>query len=299
MADLAAAVHVDPAVLRYTAQLAEATRATRVRARGVGARRDGDRARGQGLGGRRGPHFVLPDDVKALAQPVLAAPDRARSRGGVPRHHRRDHHRPRARRDARPQARQAVMTWPMSLLTQRAPGRRSVPATPVGATARAAGIARDAAGWRPALRRLLAPGSDGRPSVGGRCSGGGRRRRGVTSAGSTGGRGDRAPGLLSAIGFVLGRPAYEVERRPGRSRRGGRAGAVGELTIPTRRTGRSCPRGSSCRSAPAAASSPCRGSTRAQVHEESFTIPTQRRAVLPLGPVRSVRGDPLDLLRRR
>jgi uncharacterized protein (DUF58 family) len=35
-----------------------------------------------------------------------------------------------------------------------------------------------------------------------------------------------------------------------------------------------------------------------QAHEELFTIPTQRRAVLTMGPVRSVRQDPLDLMRR-
>ena len=34
-------------------------------------------------------------------------------------------------------------------------------------------------------------------------------------------------------------------------------------------------------------------------HEELFTIPTQRRAVIVVGPVRSVRADPLSLLRRQ
>jgi uncharacterized protein (DUF58 family) len=34
-------------------------------------------------------------------------------------------------------------------------------------------------------------------------------------------------------------------------------------------------------------------------HEDLFAIPTTRRAVVPVGPVRSVRGDPLGLLRRR
>ncbi|QPE04964.1 DUF58 domain-containing protein [Microbacterium schleiferi] len=34
-------------------------------------------------------------------------------------------------------------------------------------------------------------------------------------------------------------------------------------------------------------------------HDELFTIPTQRRAVLTLGPVTSVRSDPLGLLQRR
>ena len=36
-----------------------------------------------------------------------------------------------------------------------------------------------------------------------------------------------------------------------------------------------------------------------QVHEDLFTIPTARRAVIVVGPVRSVRADPLHLLRRQ
>ena len=35
------------------------------------------------------------------------------------------------------------------------------------------------------------------------------------------------------------------------------------------------------------------------VHEEVFAIPTTRRAVVTVGPVRSVRGDPLGMVRRR
>lgn len=35
------------------------------------------------------------------------------------------------------------------------------------------------------------------------------------------------------------------------------------------------------------------------VHEDVFAIPTTRRAVVVVGPVRSVRGDPLGLMRRR
>ncbi len=35
------------------------------------------------------------------------------------------------------------------------------------------------------------------------------------------------------------------------------------------------------------------------VHEDVFAIPTTRRAVVVVGPVRSVRGDPLGLVRRR
>lgn len=33
-------------------------------------------------------------------------------------------------------------------------------------------------------------------------------------------------------------------------------------------------------------------------HEEIFSVPTSRRAVIPIGPVRSVKSDPLQLLRR-
>src|SRR5699024_3749448 len=34
-------------------------------------------------------------------------------------------------------------------------------------------------------------------------------------------------------------------------------------------------------------------------HEELFAVPTRRRAVLVVGPVRSVRDDPLSLMRRQ
>ena len=71
MADLAGTVHVDPAVLRYTAQLAEATRndpATRV---GVSVRGSLAMIRvAKVYAAAQGRHFVLPDDVKALVAPV-------------------------------------------------------------------------------------------------------------------------------------------------------------------------------------------------------------------------------------
>lgn len=35
-----------------------------------------------------------------------------------------------------------------------------------------------------------------------------------------------------------------------------------------------------------------------ETHDELFTIPTKRRSVIPVGPVRSVQGDPLGLVRR-
>lgn len=71
MADLVAQVHIDPAVLRYTAQLAEETRSDPSSRVGVSVRGTMAILRAAKVwaasGGRT---FVLPDDVKALALPV-------------------------------------------------------------------------------------------------------------------------------------------------------------------------------------------------------------------------------------
>ena len=71
MADLAANVYVEGAVLRYTAQLAEATRtdpATRV---GVSVRGSLAMIRiAKVFAAAHGRHFVVPDDIKTLAAPV-------------------------------------------------------------------------------------------------------------------------------------------------------------------------------------------------------------------------------------
>ncbi len=40
------------------------------------------------------------------------------------------------------------------------------------------------------------------------------------------------------------------------------------------------------------------GMRRATTHTEDFAIPTERRGIIPVGPVRTVRGDPLGLVRR-
>ena len=37
---------------------------------------------------------------------------------------------------------------------------------------------------------------------------------------------------------------------------------------------------------------------RDEVQDFSFVVPTSRRSIVPVGPVRSVRGDPLNLMRR-
>ncbi|MDY0907946.1 MoxR family ATPase [Microbacterium sp. CFBP9034] len=71
MADLAATVHVEAAVLRYTAQLAEATR-THASARvGVSVRGSLSMIRmAKVWAASQGRHFVTPDDIKLLAGPV-------------------------------------------------------------------------------------------------------------------------------------------------------------------------------------------------------------------------------------
>src|SRR5690625_7397063 len=43
---------------------------------------------------------------------------------------------------------------------------------------------------------------------------------------------------------------------------------------------------------------PLPGLPSGEWHEELFAIPTSRRSVIEVGPVRTVRGDPLGLMRR-
>jgi MoxR-like ATPase len=71
MADLAATVHVEPAVLRYTAELTEATRKDSSIKLGVSVRGAIAMIRiAKVWAAAHGRHYVLPDDIKALARPV-------------------------------------------------------------------------------------------------------------------------------------------------------------------------------------------------------------------------------------
>ncbi|RFA17269.1 ATPase [Subtercola boreus] len=71
MADLAATVHVDSAILRYTAQLAEATRDAPESRVGVSVRGAMALIRASKVwAAAQGRHFVLPDDIKELAPHV-------------------------------------------------------------------------------------------------------------------------------------------------------------------------------------------------------------------------------------
>jgi MoxR-like ATPase len=71
MADLAASVHVDPAVARYAAQLVEATRESASTKLGVSVRGAISMMRiARVVAASQGRHYVIPDDVKSLAAPV-------------------------------------------------------------------------------------------------------------------------------------------------------------------------------------------------------------------------------------
>ncbi|SDG43202.1 AAA family ATPase [Microbacterium pygmaeum] len=71
MADLAATVFVEPSVLRYTAELAEATRTDPAARVGVSVRGSLAMIRmAKVWAAVHGRHFVIPDDIKLLAAPV-------------------------------------------------------------------------------------------------------------------------------------------------------------------------------------------------------------------------------------
>ncbi|MDI2036169.1 DUF58 domain-containing protein [Paenarthrobacter nitroguajacolicus] len=105
--------------------------------------------------------------------------------------------------------------------------------------------------------------------------------------------------FLLAVGFIVGRSAYGVVLDLARTRVAVGDDAVGSIAVSNVSTRPLLP---------AALELPVGANTAvfhlprmkpAQVHEDLFTIPTARRAVIVVGPVRSVRADPLHLLRRR
>lgn len=105
--------------------------------------------------------------------------------------------------------------------------------------------------------------------------------------------------FLLAVGFIMGRSSYGVLLDLARTRVAVGDSAVGSIAVSN----------TSARPLlPAALELPVGGATAVfhlprmkpgQVHEDLFTIPTARRAVIVVGPVRSVRADPLHLLRRQ
>lgn len=104
--------------------------------------------------------------------------------------------------------------------------------------------------------------------------------------------------LATGVAFVLGRPAYDVTVDLASLRVVVGERAVGEVRVRSAADKSVAPSLIELPVGRAVAAFPVPRLDPGQEHEELFTIPTQRRAVLPLGPVRSVRQDPLELLRR-
>lgn len=105
--------------------------------------------------------------------------------------------------------------------------------------------------------------------------------------------------LVIAIAFVVGKSMYAVKLDLARTRVAVGENAVGSIAVTN-----TSPRPV----LPAALELPVGQATAlfhlprlksGEVHEDLFTIPTTRRAVITVGPVRSVRADPLRLLRRQ
>ncbi|MGB8022593.1 MAG: DUF58 domain-containing protein, partial [Candidatus Nanopelagicales bacterium] len=104
--------------------------------------------------------------------------------------------------------------------------------------------------------------------------------------------------VLGGIVFVLGRPAYQVRVDLASLRVVVGERALGQIWVRNAAERSLAPSLIELPVGRAVAAFPLPRLDPGQEHEELFTIPTQRRAVLRLGPVRSVRQDPLQLLRR-
>nr|WP_237708965.1 DUF58 domain-containing protein [Citricoccus sp. CH26A] len=105
--------------------------------------------------------------------------------------------------------------------------------------------------------------------------------------------------LLLAIGFILGRSSYRVDLDLARSRVAVGDRAVGAIEVTNTADRALLPVAMELPVGRATAVFQLPRMRPGAVHEDLFTIPTHRRAVIVVGPVRSVRQDPLGLLRRQ
>ncbi|MBC3764163.1 DUF58 domain-containing protein [Quadrisphaera oryzae] len=104
--------------------------------------------------------------------------------------------------------------------------------------------------------------------------------------------------LVVAGLFTLGRSDYRVEVVVHADRVVVGERAIGELRITCAARHRLLPARIDLPVGDLTASFPLPSLAPGQVHEEGFLLPTDRRGVVVVGPVSSVRGDPLGLLRR-
>lgn len=105
--------------------------------------------------------------------------------------------------------------------------------------------------------------------------------------------------LVLAVGFILGRSSYGVLLDLARTRVAVGDSAVGSIDVSNTSARPLLPASLELPVGAATAVFHLPRMKPGQVHEDLFTIPTARRAVIVVGPVRSVRADPLHLLRRQ
>jgi uncharacterized protein (DUF58 family) len=104
--------------------------------------------------------------------------------------------------------------------------------------------------------------------------------------------------LLAAVVFVLGRLRYTVTLDVAARRVTVGDRAFGRLEVRNDSTRAMLPAVMELQVGSGIASFPVPRLRSGAAHEEIFAVPTHHRAVIPIGPVRSVRADPLGLLRR-
>jgi uncharacterized protein (DUF58 family) len=105
--------------------------------------------------------------------------------------------------------------------------------------------------------------------------------------------------FVIAVGFILGRSSYGVVLDLARTRVAVGDSAVGSIAVSNTSARPLLPADLELPVGAATAVFHLPRMKPQQVHEDLFTIPTARRAVIVVGPVRSVRADPLHLLRRQ
>lgn len=105
--------------------------------------------------------------------------------------------------------------------------------------------------------------------------------------------------LGAAIAFIVGRNRYRIELDLAYTRVVVGERALGRIEIHAASTKPLLPATIEVPVGKALASFHLPRMQPGDVHEDVFAIPTSRRTILQVGPVRSVRGDPVGLLRRQ
>ena len=130
-----------------------------------------------------------------------------------------------------------------------------------------------------------------------------RRPRGrlLAGAGSSSSRSAGACVLLVVGGIRLAHRPRRLDDRARAARAAGRRGRAGRRAAwspPTPDGGGSAASSSRSPSARGSSSARCRASRAAAPSSEQFRIPTERRGIITVGPARTVRADPIGLVRR-